>query len=184
MRLQLAAHEARLAELPPHLDGLSPEEAADFLEWRARVAGCNISDKTLLATDYLNHFNEIVMLVEMVPDMPMMLEECRIWEPTSYPDFVRASSFSERDLAVAAYDHVPRKFRDAFEWTIARFDHVVAHILGALEALGEADPELLRIKCDVAVQAMQELIGAANGIIHGETPTLSQDQIDDFLASV
>ncbi len=188
MRTELAAQEARLTKpntnLPPHLEDLSEAEAADFLLWRDKVAGRNISEKTLLATDYLNHFNEIVMLVEMVPDMPMMLEECRIWEPTSYPDFVSASSFSDRDLAVAAYDHVPAKFKAAFEATIARFNHVVAHILAALDALGEADPELLRIKCDVAVHAMQELIGAANGIIHGETPTLTQDQIDALLSAV
>jgi len=35
----------------------------------ARVAGKNINEKTLLATDYLNHFNEIIMLIELVPDL-------------------------------------------------------------------------------------------------------------------
>ncbi len=176
--------DRQLTELPAHLDGVPPDEAADFLEWREKIAGCNISDKTLLATDYLNHFNEIVMLVEMLPDMPMMLEECRFWEPMSYTEFVGASSFSDRELAVAAYEHVPTKFRHPFEATISRFNHVVGHILTALDALGDADPELLRIKCGVAVQAMQELIGAANGIIHGETPTLTQEQIDDLLSAV
>ena len=40
---------------------------ADF----QKLAGeANLDDKTLLATDYLNHFNEVVILLQMVPDMP------------------------------------------------------------------------------------------------------------------
>ena len=49
----------------------------EFLALQQRVKGSNIDETTLLATDYLNHFNEIVMLLEMVPDMPEMLEEVK-----------------------------------------------------------------------------------------------------------
>jgi hypothetical protein len=35
----------------------------DFLAMRARVRDTNISETTLLATDYLNHFNEVVMML-------------------------------------------------------------------------------------------------------------------------
>jgi len=42
------------------LQGIPEGELDDFLAWRGRVRGANISEKTLLATDYLNHFNEIV----------------------------------------------------------------------------------------------------------------------------
>ena len=52
-------------------------DEADFTEWQQKVEGTNISSTTLLATDYLNHFNEIVMLLEMVPDMPDMIEDCK-----------------------------------------------------------------------------------------------------------
>lgn len=169
-----------------HLDGLSAAEIAGLQEWSARVAGANISARTLLATDYLNHFNEIVMLVEMLPDMPDMLEECRLWEPKSYPQFVGESTFSDRDLAVEAYEHVPAKFRLPFEDTIAHFEGIVARILATIDAAGgaEADPELLQVKCGAAVAAMQDLIGVANSIIHGEVRVLSQGEIDDYLAMV
>lgn len=38
--------------------------------WAERLRVANINPRTGLATDYLNHFNEAVMLLEMVPDMP------------------------------------------------------------------------------------------------------------------
>ena len=43
-------------------------------ELRDRLEGSNINPNTFLATDYLNHFNELVMFLEMIPDMPDMLE--------------------------------------------------------------------------------------------------------------
>ena len=47
----------------------SPETEA----LRKRARGSNVNEQTLLATDYLNHFNEVVMLLEMQPDMPDMI---------------------------------------------------------------------------------------------------------------
>jgi hypothetical protein len=46
---------------------LSENDAAD---WYDRLEGTNINQSTLLATDYLNRFNEVVMMIEMIPDMP------------------------------------------------------------------------------------------------------------------
>ena len=53
---------------------------------RRLVQGKNIHQDTLLATDYLNHFNEIVMLLELVADMPDCLEDALEWQPKSYED--------------------------------------------------------------------------------------------------
>jgi len=39
------------------------------------VADTNVNNNTFLETDYLNHFNEIVMLV--VSDMPDILEDAK-----------------------------------------------------------------------------------------------------------
>ena len=43
---------------------------ARYPEFCARAKGTNVNDRTLLATDYLNHVNEIIMLLELVPDAP------------------------------------------------------------------------------------------------------------------
>ena len=54
----------------------APVKADDPAEsWAQRLQGTNINVNTLLATDYLNHFNEVIMLIEMLPDMPDMLED-------------------------------------------------------------------------------------------------------------
>jgi hypothetical protein len=59
------------------------EDDDDIAAMRTRIAGTNINAQTLLATDYLNHFNEIAMLLEMVPDMNDMLDEAKAWQPKS-----------------------------------------------------------------------------------------------------
>ena len=53
-----------------HSDG-----SGEVADWRQRVKGTNICDASLLATDYLNHFNEVVMLIGMIPDMPECLDD-------------------------------------------------------------------------------------------------------------
>jgi hypothetical protein len=53
----------------------------------------NINPVSLLATDYLNHFNEAVMLLELIPDMPDMLEDAKRWAPKPYKQHFRDSGF-------------------------------------------------------------------------------------------
>ena len=62
--------------------------------FRKLVSGTNINEQTLLATDYLNHFNEVVMLIEMIADMPECLEDAQAWAPKSYQDHFRDSNVS------------------------------------------------------------------------------------------
>ena len=72
-------------------DDPAPVDGADA--YRARIKGTNIDERTLLATDYLNHFNEIVMLLELVPDLPDCLEDAKEWRPKSYAEHFRDSGF-------------------------------------------------------------------------------------------
>ncbi|WP_431861841.1 hypothetical protein [Azospirillum sp.] len=165
-------------------DGLTPAELADLEVWREKVRGTNISDKTLLATDYLNHFNEIVMLIEMVPDMPDMLEECRLWQPKTYQEHFRDSGFSDKALAIEAYEHVPPKFRKPFEDTIAQMTQVVGR---TLERIGNdvhgGDPDRLREDCRQSVEIIHRIIQVANGIIHGTAHVMEQAEIDQYLGT-
>ena len=166
------------------LDGIPPGELGVFLQWREKVRGTNISEKTLLATDYLNHFNEIVMLIEMVPDMTMMLDECYLWEPKSYQQHFQDSGFSDKELAIAAYEHVPTKFRRPFEETILQMQLVVGATIQRMAAAIEAgNLEQLRLDCQVSVAMIHKIIQVANGIIHGTAGMMDQDEIDVYLGS-
>ena len=82
---------------------------------------------TGLATDYLNHFNEAIMLLEMVPDMPECAEDFLTWTPLSYAEHFGASNFKARDLAIEAYEIADPNLR-------ANFDHLTATMTSILMA--------------------------------------------------
>ena len=155
----------------------------DYLaEWRERARDTNVHATTLLATDYLNHFNEIVMLLGMVPDMPEMLDECRAWKPKSYVEHFRGSGVPDADLAVEAYAHSPPQFRKPFDQTIEMLDATVASVIArAGSAQAESKADLLRSICGFGSEALQRLIDTASAIIHGSEDTASQEQIDRIL---
>ncbi|MBC7905589.1 MAG: hypothetical protein H7Y60_02430 [Rhodospirillaceae bacterium] len=159
------------------------EELAGYEEYRDRVAGTNISAQTLLATDYLNHFNEIVMLLDMLPDMPDMVDECKLWAPKSYTDHFTDSTFSDKQLAVEAYDRVPSKYRRPFEATIAQLNTLITEGVLRLEAeiAGGAEPDHLRESCRVLARAAQLLMDCASAIIHGSDRAMAQAEIDGLL---
>src|SRR5471032_3610958 len=70
----------------------------------AELRAANINPRTGLATDYLNHFNEAIMLLEMIPDMPECAEDFLGWQPLSYREHFTASHFRARELAIEAYE--------------------------------------------------------------------------------
>ncbi|MEI6986459.1 MAG: hypothetical protein WCK65_10035, partial [Rhodospirillaceae bacterium] len=149
-----------------------------------KVKGTNISERTLLATDYLNHFNEIVMLIEMVPDMDMMLEECYLWQPKSYQQHFEESGFSDKHLAIAAYDHVPDKFRRPFEDTICHMQLVVgATIQRMAAAIATGNVDQLRLDCQTSVALIHKIIQVAIGIIHGSASVMEQEEVDIYLGA-
>jgi len=157
-------------------------QAQDAAAVRQRVKGTNINEQTLLATDYLNHFNEIVMLLELIPEMPDIFEEARQWAPKSYQEHFRDSAFSDKELAIAAYEHVPAKYRAPFEETVSHMNRVVEVSLGRIGTVLEGgDRVMIAVAVSAASQALQKLIDVASAIIHGAEITLSQDQIDELL---
>src|SRR5205809_7053302 len=99
-------------------------------EARAAVLrAANINPRTGLATDYLNHFNEAIMLLEMVPDMPECAEDFLTWTPLTYAEHFWASNFKARDLAIEAYE-----LSDAR----TEFDNITSTMTSILTAVGTA----------------------------------------------
>src|SRR5437764_12347981 len=70
----------------------------------ARLRAANINPRTGLATDYLNHFNEASMLLDMIPDIPKCAEEFLLLYPLSYRDHFIESTFKESYLAIEAHE--------------------------------------------------------------------------------
>jgi hypothetical protein len=166
-----------------HVDGIPPEELAGYEEYRAKVEGTNISAQTLLATDYLNHFNEIVMLLDMLPDMPEMIEECKAWAPKSYVQHFADSTFSDRQLAIEAYERVPSRFRRPFEETISQINTLLEGGIARLDSdiAAAVDGAALRETCTAIARAAQALMDCASAIIHGSDRAMAQSEIDGLL---
>lgn len=160
------------------------DDPAAYAALCARAAGTNVNDVTLLATDYFNHFNEVIMLIGMVPDMPEILEEARAWEHISYVEHFEASSIADRDLAIEAYAHVPHRFKDPFEATIDQINTMVDGAITTLEsAIAAGDDGVLR---DIAMnfsQDLQRLVDIAGAIVHGSENVTNQSEIDSLLQS-
>jgi hypothetical protein len=167
----------------PDSANISGEDTPEYLSFKEQVKGTNIIEETLLATDYLNHFNEIVMLLEMVPDMPEILDVAKEWVPKSYPDHFNDSSFSDKDLAVSAYEHVPDRYKNPFEQTIGQIDRLIEAAVRRLDEISvTANTEHLRVTSKDYSRNIQRLMDFASGIIHGSQNTMDQNEIDHLLS--
>jgi len=137
---------------------------------QARIAerrAANINPRTGLATDYLNHFNEAVMLLELIPDMPECAEDFLGWQPLSYAEHFTASNFKARDLAIAAYESADARIR-------AEFDNITRAMTSILTAVGEAmrQAQQDKTRARLAEQAtgwVKPLVMQAGGVINGAT---------------
>jgi len=129
------------------------------------LRAANINPRTGLATDYLNHFNEAIMLLEMIPDMPECAEDFLGWNPLSYREHFTASNFKARDLAIEAYNSAEPNIR-------AEFDNITGSMTSILTAVGAAMREVSQDKtrATLAEQAtgwVKPLVTLAGGIING-----------------
>lgn len=156
----------------------SPQTAA----LKRRAHGSNVNEQTLLATDYLNHFNEVAMLLEMLPDMPEMIEDVKAWRPKPYQDHFRTSTIADKELAIEAYDHAPKRYREPFDTTVDQINRLIAISIERLGAdVGRGEQDLLRANVKSLSQIIQRLMDVAGGIIHGSEKTMAQGEIDAMI---
>lgn len=163
-------------------NSVKPIESAESYEfYQNLVMGTKINARTLLATDYLNHFNEIIMLVDMIADMPECIEDVAAWAPKSYQDHFRDSGFSDKDLAVAAYDHVPALYRKPFERIIDQLDALILQVAARLTSASAADNSDEIAAAALFGPELRLLVEKAGGIINGEHDGTDQADIDAML---
>lgn len=154
--------------------------AFDIDAFRA-VLDPNINRNRLLATDYLNHCNEVVMLIGLVADMPECMEEARGWTPKTYQAHFMDSGLSYKEQAVTAYENSPEAYRDPFDKIVIRLNVLVNESLDAIEAAEKSGKH--KAAADIAMRAsrdMQRLIDAASALMNGSLSTLGHDDVDDL----
>jgi hypothetical protein len=165
--------DPRQAEIPEDVsreDIVAAFRSAMVGHFRSHVPGTNINEATLIASDYLNHFHELVMLLEAIGTEPKeFADDLLSWHPLTYEEHFSESGFRDKNLAIAAYRRAPPRIR-------ARFDDAVARLHGeALTIVGEVAGELsngsarLDKTCEKAAQRLRLLIDEANAIANGDT---------------
>lgn len=148
-------------------------------QYRGRVAGTTIDGTTLLSTDYFNTFNEVIMLLGMLPEMPEMIEEIDAWRFRTYEEHFSDSLLPFAALAIEAYAHVPPAIRDRFERTVAQMRDTVDEARGVLGKLaGEGELERFKLSAIDYSMRLQRLVDTGSAIIHGADEISDQSAID------
>jgi hypothetical protein len=130
---------------------------------RSRLIEANINPATGLATDYLNHFNEAIMMLELAPEMPECIHDFCAWRPLSYCEHFAASTFKERDLAIAAYGQADPALRRRLDQLAGGMNA----ILLATAAAMRAEPQALAALSHDALLRLRPLVARAGAVIHG-----------------
>lgn len=151
----------------------------DLDEIRNRLIGTNIDPRSFLSTDYFNHFNEVIMLFTMLPDMPEMLDEIDKWQYKTYHEHFRESSLGFAPLAMEVYEYSPPDLRERFDRLVLQMKELVEESRVLLRrALEEGDRQRfneLAMQCSMQLQGMIDDGGA---IVHGYGASADQEKID------
>ena len=139
---------------------------ADEDGFPAALADANINPLTGLATDYLNHFNEAIMLLEMLSSCPDCIDDFLGWRPMSYREHFAASHFKGRDMAIAAYDAADPALRGSLD---ALADTMTAVLEATRAAMGSGmPPEAAGALAERAAASLRPLVARAGALINGE----------------
>jgi hypothetical protein len=155
LSMTAAAPHLQAAEALPAFGEFDPDQ----------LAQSNINPKTGLATDFLNHFNEAIMLLEMSADAPDFLEDFLEWRPVSYREHFTASRLKDREIALLAYATADPNARHCLE-TIA--DTMNTILTAVREAVQSELPPTFRARLTKrAVGWLKPLVARAGAVING-----------------
>ena len=117
-----------------------------------------------LSTDYLNRYNEALMLLEMTAVDASMAEDLAKWQPLGYISHFEKAGLRCGPGAIAAYRRLPPVSRSAFEHLCAGMDRLVKTVVQALEQLKDTDDAVFVI--DIAVGSFRSMLTRATAFIN------------------
>jgi hypothetical protein len=150
------------------VNAMQASEMADDTEIASRLTDAHINPATGLATDYLNRFNEAVMLLDMLASCPEFRADFLAWEPMSYREHFRLSHFQTRDVAIAAYDRADPDLRNSLD-TLAVTMTIVLEATRAAMDDTDRRPETVAALAGNAIGWLKPLIARAGALINGES---------------
>ncbi|WP_031231232.1 hypothetical protein [Asticcacaulis sp. YBE204] len=131
------------------------------------LMAANVNPTTGLATDYLNLFNEAIMLFEMGLDMPDMAEELMEWHRRGYVEHFEQSGFEQKDVVIAAYNQAPVAARQAFDQACTDALDVFESAIAILLSSNVEDP-VARQDLEARLNDMKARVVEMDAHIHGK----------------
>jgi hypothetical protein len=132
----------------------------------ASLAEANINPATGLATDYLNHFNEAIMLLELLSSCPDCRDDFLVWRPMSYREHFEASGFKGRRIAIAAYEGADPTVRGCLDTLAGTMNAVLEATHAAMSA--DLPTEGTTALAERAAALLRPLVARAGAVINGE----------------
>jgi hypothetical protein len=138
---------------------------ARLAELRSEFVAANINPYTGLSTDYLNHFNEMVMMMELYSSSPDLKQDILDWKVLSYVDHFESTGFRAKALAVEGFALARTAVKKQLEVIVAEIETVLLVGQDAVEVEnvhGEANFALSE-----ATETAEMLIARASALING-----------------
>lgn len=145
----------------------------------ARTAATDLAERAALLTnpvsgianDFLNHFNEIFLLVENLPVLlPEMVDELVQWQPITYVEYFERSNLPGRSQALADYERIDPAFRRAFDVAIERLNAMALRTIVGIGRYrndeGGLEADDITEFCAEAASELREALDAASSMIN------------------
>jgi len=136
--------------------------------------GPNINPLTGLSTDYLNHFSEAFMVLEMASATPECLTDLRQWKPKTYAEHFAGSPFSNRDALIDAYEKADPTVREAIDRAAELLNQALVKTRDIV-LRNRAKPEAAKA-AKQALAWLQPLISRTAAVINGTAPDIAERQ--------
>lgn len=178
------AFEAPVSDLLAGTAQAAPfDRASDRVARIAAEARTGVDAVTGLATDFLNQFNEVSMLLDMIVDDPTLIEDLEAWRARDYVAHFAASGFADRHLVLEAYELSPPLTRRRFDALCGELADVLAQGLAFLSncrAAG-ADAAVPSVAQALGAEVRQHL-GRLDTLIHAGHMRPTQARVDSMFA--
>lgn len=145
-------------------------------------AGTLVNPASGIANDYLNHFNEVLLMIENLPILlPEMVDDLLRWKPISYTEYFLHSNLPESAEALRIYTTLDEHFRTDFELMVDMLDGIVIGSINAVMAHrlpdGSIEPEAIGEACEQCSADLRAVLDRAADLInYGYAPPLERPQ--------
>lgn len=135
-----------------------------------------------LANDYLNHFNEALLLIENLPALlPEMIDEILAWKPVSYREYFTNSPLPGSVATLEIYDTLDSDFRTDFESMVVILNRIVVESIDVIKTArrpdGTLEPDEVSEVCEALSSKLRRILDRTADLVnHGYAPPLERAQ--------